>query len=186
MELLWKLIAKVVSQPKVVDWLIARASKTPYFDIVGPDGTVYMHRLWLFNPYPSWMEKDAAKKAGLPEPKNWFPISIRLHKIMRADFDRDKHDHPWNARTIILRGGYAEVRLGYEFPGGEFVRQVDVSYLRIAGDTAKLRFGEYHQIIEVPDEGVWTMFITGKYRGTWGFNVEGKKVQWREYLGVPE
>lgn len=26
--------------------------------------------------------------------------------------------------------------------------------------------------------------ITGKYRGTWGFLVDGVKVQWRKYLGL--
>jgi hypothetical protein len=28
------------------------------------------------------------------------------------------------------------------------------------------------------------MFVTGKRRGTWGFNVDGKKVPWRVYLGI--
>jgi hypothetical protein len=32
--------------------------------------------------------------------------------------------------------------------------------------------------------GAWTIFITGKYRGTWGFLVDGAKVQWRKYLGM--
>lgn len=32
--------------------------------------------------------------------------------------------------------------------------------------------------------GVYTLFITGPYRGTWGFLVGGVKVKWRDYLGL--
>jgi hypothetical protein len=57
-------------------------------------------------------------------------------------------------------------------------------HLRVPGDTARLMFGEYHRIAQISDGGVWTLFITGRNRGTWGFMVDGKKVPWREYLGL--
>jgi hypothetical protein len=183
----WRACARFLSRPAVVDWLIRRAARTPYVHITGPDDSMYMERYWLFNPYPSSDEKQAAVDAGLEEPKNWFPISVRLHRIMRPDGDRHLHDHPWNARTIILRGGYAEVRpipsnrhealTGLPPPDGAI-------FIRCPGDTATLNFGEYHRITSVTDDGVWTLFITGKYRGTWGFNVKGVKVPWRQYLGL--
>ncbi len=178
MKLFWKLICKIVSRPAVVDWLIRRAMRTPYFHILCPDGSTYMERYWLFNPYPH-SEPQNRKR-------NWFPISVRLHKIMRPDSDRHFHDHPWNARTIILRGNYSEVR-----PLNDPMLQVLLRdlcdghhYTRKAGDTARLRFGEYHRIVSVSDGGVWTLFVTGKYRGTWGFLVDGTKVPYREYLGL--
>lgn len=160
--MIWKLIAKVCAQPVVAEWLIKRAQKTPYVHIYGKDGSMYMGRWWLFNPYPHLEEKR----------ENWFPISIRIHHIQKKDDDRHLHDHPCNARTIILKNCYTEVREG------------GVRYFRFAGDTAKLKFGEYHRITFVPPEGVWTLFITGKYQGTWGFLVDGVKVQWRKYLGL--
>lgn len=160
--MIWKLIAKVCAKPVVANWLVNRAMKTPYVHIYGKDGETYMERYWLFNPYPYPEEKR----------ENWFPISIRIHHIMRKDEDRELHDHPWNARTIILQGGYIEVREG------------DKEYVRLSGDTAKLKYGEYHRIVFVPSGGTWTLFITGKYRGTWGFLVDGVKVQWRQYLGL--
>jgi hypothetical protein len=159
--MIWKLIAKFCAKPAVANWLINRAMKTPYVHIYGKDGEMYMGRWWLFNPYPHPEEQR----------KNWFPISIRVHWIRRKDEDRDLHDHPWNARTIILKGSYAEVREG------------GARHFRFTGNTAKLKFGEYHRITAVPPEGAWTLFITGKYRGTWGFLVDGVKVQWRKYLG---
>lgn len=166
-----KLIAKLLAQPAIAGWLIRRALNRPYSSII-KNGELYMDRYWLFNPYPDTGASGADRK-------RWqFPISIRIHHIMLPDQDRDMHDHPWNARTIILRGSYTEQRyaklglLNY------------TTHLRQAGNTACLSFGEYHRITEISEGGVWTLFITGKYRGTWGFLVNGVKVQWRKYLGL--
>lgn len=165
----WKLIAFMCSRPRIADWLIRRAQRTPYTHITSADGTdLYMGRWWLFNAYP-------ANSSGGNRGKWQFPISIRIHHICREDSDRHLHDHPWNARTVIIKGGYVEQR-----EGGE------VTYLRPAGTTAQLRFGEYHRITHVQPGGAWTIFITGKYRGTWGFLVDGVKVQWRKYLGLEQ
>lgn len=163
------ILAKLLAHPAIVDWLIRRAMRTPFTHIKGPNGEMYMERYWLFNPYP---ESSSQRR-------RWqFPISIRLHHIMRADEDRHLHDHPWNARTFILRGWYTEVRPS-EDP--DYTVQ---GFLRFEGDTVALKFGEYHRITAVSPGGVWTLFVTGKYRGTWGFLVDGVKVQWRKYLGV--
>ena len=165
------LIARFLARPAVTDWLIRRAMRTPYFHIKSPDGTeIYMERYWLFNPYPH-QNDGAGRRWGDSMP------SIRLHRIMREDRDPHMHDHPWNARTFILRGWYAEVRQG------ELIWE-DRIIERRAGDTAALRFGQYHRISEVSPGGVWTLFVTWKKRGTWGFLVNGRKVPWREYLGI--
>lgn len=159
----WKIVAYICSRPRVAEYLINRSFKTPYYHITGPDGDIYMGRWWLFNPYATSGEKRRYQ----------FPISIRIHHIRRPDSDRNLHDHPWNARTIILKGYYDEER-------------EDGCVLRKRGDTARLNFGEYHRIFTVAPGGAWTLFITGKYRGTWGFLVDGVKVQWRKYLRVDQ
>ncbi|WYW04082.1 cysteine dioxygenase [Pseudomonas phage vB_PpuP-BotAed] len=161
--MIWNLIARLASTPCVANWLIRRAQKTPYTHIYHPKG-LYMGRWWLFNPYP-----------GPDTPhKNRFPISVRVHHICLPDDARDLHDHPWNARTIILKGGYLEQRL----EGSEMK-----FYERKPGDTATIKFGEYHTIESLQEGGAWTLFITGKYRGTWGFLVNGIKINWRNYKG---
>ncbi|ANN70885.1 hypothetical protein [Bordetella bronchialis] len=148
----------------IVDWLIRRAQRTPYTDISSADGTdVYMGRWWLFNPYG----KDATGER-IPPRWSWLP-SIRLHHILRPDADRHLHDHPWNARTVILHGWYIEER-------------ENGTYVRRAGDTAAIRFEQYHRIAQVSPGGVWTLFITWRYRGTWGFKVDGEKIPWRDYI----
>lgn len=167
------LLAKALARPAVADWIIRRAQRTPYFHITSDDGTdVYMYRWWLFNPYQRHNE-GAGRRWG-----DWLP-SIRIHRIMREDRDRNLHDHPWNARTFILRGWYKEEREEHDC-----LRCNTHVWTRTAGDTARLRFGEFHRINEVSDGGVWTLFVTGRKRGTWGFLVNGVKVKWREYLGV--
>lgn len=182
LQIIWSAIARVLARPAVADWLIRRAMRTPYSPII-KNGDLYMERFWLFNAYPD------TGQSGADKPWWQFPISIRVHHILLPDQDRDMHDHPWNARTVILRGWYAEERryAGEPRPPGLPVPH-EVEKLRRAGDTATLAFGEYHRVTKLPPGGggVWTLFITGRHRGTWGFMVDGSKIDWRTYLGIPE
>lgn len=175
-EFIWKVVARIASQPRVANWLISRAKRTPYFHIMSPDGTeVYMYRWWLFNPY----DYDTRE---LKYPR--IPFSVRIHHIMEPDGDRHLHDHPWNARTIILKNGYEEVRSEAVQLGS--IRSLGLTYDRKTGYTGKLRFGEFHRISAVHAGGAVTLFITGKYQGVWGFLVDGIKKPWREYLAERE
>lgn len=160
-ELAWSAAAYLASRPAICNWLIRRAKRRPYSNILGPDGSVYMERYWLFNPFPS---------PGGPD-KRHFPFSIQLHRIMVPDQDRHQHDHPWNFRTLIMRGSYVEER-------------GDEVFFRRQGSTASINFGQYHRVASVTVNGCWTMFITGAYQGSWGFLVDGAKVHYRKYLGL--
>lgn len=167
MNLLWRIVALVVSRTPIAEWLIMRSLRTPYFHLTG-----YMERYWLFNRYDGASAEqatstdDSARHRARRWP--WLP-SVRIHHILRADNAEHPHDHPWDARTIILKGGYVE-------------RRTDGSTrLMGPGGTARIRYGEYHHIEHVTAGGVWTLFITWDYQGTWGFLVNGRKVPWREY-----
>lgn len=160
---MWNLLARLLARPAIANWLITRAMRTPYMHIA-KDGDVYMERYWLFNSY----ERGPTQQERSKYP--WCPFNIRIHWIRRADEDRHLHDHPWNARTFILRGGYVEQRVE------------GLSICRPAGVSARLNYGEFHRITQVQPDGAWTLFISGPYQGTWGFLVDGVKVKWREYL----
>lgn len=157
----WNMLARVLA----TDWVYARihmrAMRTPYSHIRGKDGSLYMGRWWLFNRY------DQKPRDWWRE---WLP-SVRLHWIRRHDGDRHLHDHPWNARSIVLNGYYYEVREG-----------CDWRILRAKGTSAPIKFGEFHRITNVPELGVWTLFITWRYRGRWGFKVGNEKVPYDIYL----
>ena len=172
-ELAWRAVARIVTIPAVTDWLIRRAERTPYTPITGPDGSVYMWRGWLANPYPA--QNDGAGRKwgdGLP--------SVRIHHIRRPDADRHRHSHPWiAARTIILRGWYLE-----ELDPARYGRSHCMFRCREAGDTGLLRHDDFHRIDRVSPGGVWTLFITYRKAGTWHFDVDGQKVPWRKYLGL--
>lgn len=182
MNILWQIIAHIITRPRVTAWLIARAQRTPYTHITSADGSsIYMGRWWLFNPYGR-----SADGEQTPARLSWLP-SIRIHHIKRPDQDRDLHDHPWNARTIVLRGWYEEEReQECQFLGtkNHSWRGLGGTWVHGAGYTGRLLFGQYHRISDVSEGGVWTLFITWKKRGTWGFLVDGKKVPWRTYLGI--
>ena len=168
-EFIWRLIARLLARPAIADLIIRRAQRTPYQHIMSADGTeMYMGRWWLLNPY----DRDTHKARF-----RWLPWSVRVHHIMRADQDRDLHDHPWDARTVILRGAYLEERL---LPDG---LPATTAIERQPGDTATLRYGEFHRIEAVSAGGVFTLFITSPWRGEWGFLVGSEKVHWRDYTG---
>lgn len=186
-ELIWRAIARIVSRPNVAAWLIARSKRTPYYPITSRDGTeLYMDRHWLFNPY----SKDAEGNAG-PARWSWLP-SVRVHHILRADDDEHLHDHPWPARTIVLRNWYREERPlldGEAIPENctklirsAYEKNGRMEFTRTTGYTGPVQHGSYHRIAEVSPGGVYTLWFTWTYEGTWGFLVDGKKVPWREYL----
>jgi len=181
----WQNIALICSHPAVSRYLIERAQRTPYWHL--PD---YMDRFWLVpyrervlrtvhpppddigrtDPYDS---ADGTGPVSWRRPLAWLiqraGYAVRVHHIKRADNAPDRHNHPWNARTIILRGGYVEDR-----ENGVFARA--------EGDTATIGFGEFHNITWVTEGGVWTLFITRKYLGSWGFKLpDGTVVPHKEY-----
>lgn len=144
---------------KLVNWIIARAKRTPYFHLEG-----YMERYWLF-PYGS-----------LP-----FGIAIRVHHILRSDTDRHLHDHPFNFISIVLRGGYFEERLARSYGDVELRRKK----WRGPGSIAFRRATDFHKLT-LPvraDRSCWTLFISFRARQPWGFLVDGKKVLAKDYLG---
>ena len=166
-DLAWKVLARAVAHPLVANWLIRRSQRTPYMHLPG-----YMRRFWIFNGYDH--ETRVKRFPRLP--------SIRIHHILREDRAAHLHDHPWDARTIILDGWYIERRRDVDLTA-EFGFDVDVMHRRQPGDTAALTTADFHHIDIVSPGGVWTMFITWADVGSWGFLVDGKIVDRHEYQG---
>lgn len=166
----------------MIDWLINRAKRTPYFHLEG-----YMRRWWLvpFDKEGSGSADGTGPVSFWRRPITWvlqrFGIAIRVHEILRSDEDRDPHDHPWPYLTIILRGGYWESRYS---PDGH---QTECKW-HGPGSVLYRPAGSWHRLDLAPDgtggeQMTTTLFITGRYCQGWGFNVGGKKVPYREYLG---
>jgi len=183
-EMLWRVVAWVVTRKPVLKTIVWWAHRRPYVNIQSADGLdVYMYRHWVFNQYHLTGSHEFN-----PRHIPWLP-SIRLHRIMRADHDRHFHSHPWEARTIILDSpegdfGYAEERPQWadeHAPTDLFIRKV--------GYTGRIGFGQYHRITRVPEGGVLTLFITFEKLASWGFLVDRKEVNFKQYFkeyGIPD
>jgi hypothetical protein len=145
-EWLWRAFARALARcPRVVEWLLGCARRRPYFHLPG-----YMDRWWLVPP--GWH----------------LPFTIRFHRILRADNERDMHDHPWAFRTMLLEGWYVEERHGV-------VRRLS------AGMTATCDLGEFHRISQVSDGGVLTLVVLRAKGSSWGFLTPEGWVHWRKY-----
>lgn len=166
-----RLIGRILRKPAVHERLLHIAARDPDYHIMSADGTtVYMYRYWLFNRIMNYKRRY------------WFiPFSIRIHHIVQPDNDRHLHDHPFNARTWIMRGGYEEVRMR-PFSALYVPSERMMELHRFPGDTSTLGFDQYHKITKIADGGALTFFMFGRYRGDWGFLVNGVKVLRREYL----
>lgn len=167
---------RVSLKDKVFNYLIDKSKKTPYFHIKD-----YMNRFWLV-PY-----KKLTKVSLISKPISWvfqkFDKAIRIHEILRSDIDRAFHDHPWSYTTLILRGGYFEVRPVYD-NNGWYIGYSKVWYG--PGSILRRKATDYHRLVVPQGRTCWTLFITGKMIQHWGFmpNPQTReKIYWRDYLG---
>lgn len=181
----------------MIDWLIKRAMRTPYFHLEG-----YMERYWLV-PYRqasfrtlsrtvhddgkgnvegfSFVVSDGTGPVSFwRRPIAWcfqrLGIAIRVHHILRSDEGRDPHDHPWPFVTVILRGGYYEHR--FDKDGAH-----TSSEWHGAGSILFRRAAYYHMLETTPDNTAWTLFITGPKVQKWGFKpLHQPKIPYDQYL----
>ncbi len=172
----------------LVDWLIRRAKRTPYFHLRGGE---YMRRWWLV-PYLQRKYRvvlDAPRFAGdvvtvtdgtgpvafRKRPLAWViqrcGIAIRIHEIMDSDRHRHPHNHPWWYVTIILRGSYFEERFNAD-------GSVRSGKWHGPGSVIFRRANSFHSLTLEDGWGfndpipVTTLFITGTKSQPWGFVTE--------------
>jgi len=163
----------------IADRLIRRAKRTPYYHLGN-----YMERYWLV-PYNRTIIHEDGQTHGtgrvpwLKRPVarllQTFGIAVRVHRILRSDYGRDFHDHPWNFLSVILKGGYNEATPAD--PHGAWYG---------AGSVLFRRATDWHRLVLPWTGEAWTLFISGPRIQRWGFLVDGKKVPYTEYKGVSE
>lgn len=140
-------------------WALLRlARRTPYTHIGD-----YMRRWWLVR-------------------YNRRGLAVRVHEILRSDRDPHMHDHPWPFVSVVLRGGYWEWR-PRALLGGVPVDSAVRATWHGPGSVLFRRHDDWHRLDVDPAVGpAVTLFVTGRYRHTWGFAVGGAKVPHGEYL----
>lgn len=138
------------------------------FDIRDADGTVYLRR-WRIFECP------------------WF--GILLHQINGPDKDSDRHDHPWDFISIVLRGGYVEQVRPCRWGPRDHVSIREFSKWARTGEREvrwfnRKRATEPHRIVCLFRAPTWTLVLRGPRKRTWGFYTEDAWVPWHVYLGV--
>lgn len=108
---------------------------------------------------------------------------------MKSDAGRDHHDHPFDFYSLILWGGYLEHRPGCLcFVEGK-TRDEDPHWREIVatgcryygpGSIVRRKAEDYHRL-ELVNGPAWTFVITGPYRRTWGFLVNGEWIHYKKY-----
>lgn len=87
-------------------------------------------------------------------------MSIYLHRIGTPDSRPTLHDHPWSFVSIILRGGYTEVRLD-KHTRAETRRRI--RFVNV------MRRDDAHYIERLHRTPTWSLLIVGSRRRTWGY-----------------
>lgn len=90
----------------------------------------------------------------------WFKIFI--HRILESDGDKDLHDHPFDFKSLVLKGSYKEYyAIG---PQWGLVKERVFKPLRINSHA----HDDAHKI-EVIKGPVWTLFFTNGRLHEWGY-----------------
>lgn len=96
----------------------------------------------------------------------WF--SIYLHGIYESDKDQHLHNHPWDYRSIVLKGSYIE-----ETESGLNILS--------PGKVSKRVGSDYHKINRLLSKSVYTLFIVSPIKRIWGYLVNGKWMDHETY-----
>lgn len=109
----------------------------------------------------------------------WLPFgwSVKIHHIVRPDFDRCEHDHPWWFLRIILWGGYFEMAnhtLHIRKPWRPWAPW------RIYWCGRGFR----HRILRFLGKSNWSLVICGPKRDDWGFFTLAGWMHWKEFVNA--
>ena len=122
-------------------WLFNRSAYLPCRLINRDDGKPYLERYYV---------------------GRLFGIHIYLHRFVAEDCREDLHDHPWSAVSIVINGGYREVRGYLDGDVGVRTKGRPVVLFNI------IRPHTMHRISAARPE-TWTLFFRGSRRKGWGF-----------------
>jgi hypothetical protein len=163
----------IVRPPGLLNRLLGRSD-------IHMRGSPYMER-WQFVDRPSF--------------------GARVHHILRSDWDRALHDHPWDFTSVILTGGYYEHRpinlklctddevqalldAGSTIHGCTGSKLMSVRTWHGPGSILRRRAEDLHRIelkkelvatssgMTPVDIPAWTFVMRGRERRDWGFKLD--------------
>lgn len=115
--------------------------------------------------------------------------SIKLHRMDAPDPGVDLHNHPWFFVSMILWGGYTELRANV-LDASRFARFAEmwpgashrgIEVLRRPLSVKAMRLDECHTITALHRRVSWSLVITGPRRRRWGFFLPAGYMDERDY-----
>lgn len=102
---------------------------------------------------------------------------VLLHRMDAPDPGIDLHNHPWTFASIVLWGGYVELRAGSDDAAlcAALAEQYPATCTRGVVETRRpfsirrMRLDECHTITRLLRRRSWTLVIKGPRRQGWGF-----------------
>lgn len=113
---------------------------------------------------------------------------LYLHHMIRSDYERALHDHPWDFTSVVLKGGY------YELTGSNDPQQGKI-ICNLPGDVLHRTAAWKHRVILAKGKDgklvkCWTLVFVHKKSRDWGFWITDTQwCWWRRHnakLGICE
>jgi len=150
-----------------MDWLYRLALKiVPYSDIY-QEGKLYLRTFFVWRP--KWSERLFGIKTG----------GIYVHQFLRSDRE-PPHDHSWNYRTFVLRGGYVDEAWtllgGHPWTRSDRILKPGMSVSRPAHHTHRVRLLD-------ESKPAWTLMFVGTVKRDFYFYTDKGPVLWWKFLG---
>lgn len=131
----------------------------------------------------------------LYKPKTKGKGRIYIHHIMRSDYDRALHDHPWSFKSVLLWGGYREHTTYTDMEYRPVRGKWKPTFFNASSDEALhcdfnapcvlLRPAAWRHRLDLRDnKPVWSLVFTGPKERSWGFWTTLRDFcPWKKYDG---
>ena len=159
----------------ILSWFV-RFAKLPKRTITRDDGKPYLER-WYLCGEPGGLKyfpEGQTEMRWWQRALAWLPCTY-VHRFVASDDDEELHNHPWEATSLILAGGYVEERRLHVEPfrsrEGNVVPLVQRKTILQEFTPWKLNYifaDTFHKVTLIEDDA-WTIIVCGKKVGSWGF-----------------
>ena len=129
-----------------------------------PESELYLRRWVIFGRLDKHCDNSSS---FIKKPWSPFGRGLYLHQMLGPDAGRHVHDHPWNFRSLVLRGGYVET----------VVSEINEFHnVRCQGDY-DYRPPEWLHRITYVLPNTWTLVLCGRREREWGFLVKDRGLE---------
>ena len=174
----------------ILTWFV-RFARLPKRTITRDDGKPYLER-WYLCGEPGGLKyfgEGQTEMRWWQRAFTWLPCTY-VHRFLSDDTDEELHNHPWEATSLILAGGYVEERRlhvePYDAKGAiPFDRnRKRTTMQKFTPGMRNFIFADTFHKVTLIDHDCWTIIVCGKKVSSWGFwsPKTGVFLHWKEHV----